>query len=165
MHFDIRTLLAEALHQAEEAFKKGNYPIGSVLTDEEGTILGMHQNEANTNHDITAHAEILCIRDVEHKIIDNKSGKKTILFTSLEPCGGCSFFIERTSIAHVVWALTDPFKGGMKKLTKSRDFGPVFSNIKTTAEPFTDLADQSRNLMYEFFIKSGKPHLANHYML
>jgi tRNA(adenine34) deaminase len=163
MTIDFQTPLKLALEEAQKALGEGNYPIGSVLVDESGAVIGTHRNEVTTTHDITAHAEIACIRDIDNSIIDNKSQKQTILFTSLEPCGGCSFFIERTSITHVVRALTDPYKGGMSKIMESQEFSSFFKHIKVTAEPFPDLAETSKRMMREYFLNNNREDMASFY--
>jgi tRNA(Arg) A34 adenosine deaminase TadA len=90
----IQTLLEQTITQAQEALSSGNYPIGSVLTNEEGTILGMHQNETYTTHDITAHAEIACIRAVDNAIIDNNSDKKQSFLHHLSHVAAVVFLLK-----------------------------------------------------------------------
>jgi hypothetical protein len=51
----------------------------------------------------------------------------------------------------------------MTRLKKSDEFGPLFKDIKTTAEPYPDLARISKQLMHEFFMRKDKPHVASYY--
>lgn len=77
---------------------------------------------------------------------------KSILFTSLEPCFGCSLFITRTNIKKIYSALKDPHKGGIGDLKGKKDVCEFFDDIELVTEPFEDLADKSRKLMREFFL-------------
>jgi tRNA(adenine34) deaminase len=110
----IRTNLELALSKAEEALANGNYPIGSVVTNAENKVLAVEMNESFTS-DIAAHAEIICLRKLGNSINKYSSGEH-YLFTSLEPCFGCSFFIARSNIKTIYSGLKDPHKGGISDL-------------------------------------------------
>jgi tRNA(adenine34) deaminase len=158
----IRSYLGESLKNAQTAFEKGNYPIGAIIVDLDGNIVASEMNECSTTSDITAHAEILALRKLG-KAINRSSDNHHFLFSSLEPCFGCSFFIARTNIASIYSALKDPHKGGISDLNAQDQFHRFFADIKIINEPFDDLREQSRELMKNYFIRIGNTDAARYY--
>jgi tRNA(adenine34) deaminase len=53
----------EALKLAKEAATKGDVPVGALVVDDAGTIIGMGANLREQENDPTAHAEIVAIRN------------------------------------------------------------------------------------------------------
>ncbi len=158
----IRSYLQITLDEAKKALEEGNYPIGSVMVKTDGKIESTDRNQSFTSEDVSAHAEILGIRKLGNKINKDTDGEY-YLFSSLEPCFGCSFFIARTNIKHIISALKDPHKGGTSDLHRLDQFKHFFAHIDLVNEPFEDLKEQSRKLMVEFFLKKNKKDAARFY--
>ncbi|MFA5828654.1 MAG: nucleoside deaminase [Candidatus Shapirobacteria bacterium] len=158
----IRKYLELSIDLAKEGFEKDNYPIGSIIVNSQGNIIAKGFNENTTQKDITAHAEILCIRQSGLALSKDATGEN-ILFTSLEPCFGCSFFIARTNIKKIYWALEDPHRGGIGDLKSEIMFKDFFPNIELVSEPYEDLKGQSKDLMRKFFLAKGNAKTANLY--
>lgn len=158
-----RKYLITAISEAEVAFHEGNYPFGAVIVDSKGDIVAAGRNENFSLNDITAHAEIQCLRRISIKnLFDEK--QEYHIFCSGEPCGGCSFFIAKTkSVKHIYWALTDPQKAGFDDLRRDRNLVPFFKHIGVTAEPSSDLKEKSAFLLREYYKKLGKPEKAKLY--
>ncbi|OGM12719.1 hypothetical protein A3A76_04370 [Candidatus Woesebacteria bacterium RIFCSPLOWO2_01_FULL_39_23] len=159
----LRYFIGETIKEAQIAVSKGNYPIGSLIVDEKGNIIAKCQNENATRDDITAHAEVLCLRKMGSKRLAKENGKSYYLFSSLEPCGGCGFFMARTNIKIVYIASLDPYRSGMSVLKKSTDFSEIFKNINVVVCDFLDLATKSKLLMRDYLIKKGKKEAAKIY--
>jgi len=153
----VRTRLEEAVSEARLALQENNYPIGCVVTDLEGKLLVKTRNQYRLMQDVTSHAEILALRHL------GLSDEKVILFSSLEPCYGCSFFIVRAPITAIYSGLTDPHKGGISNLKSQEQFMSFFKDIAVINEPFMDLRDESRKLMRTYFLKQGKEKQAAFY--
>ena len=147
----IRNFLEIALKNAEQALKLNNYPIGCVVVDSKGNIVAETMNECTTSEDISAHAEIVALRKIG-KAINKYSNRDHYLFTSLEPCFGCSFFIARSNIREIYSALKDSHKGGTGDLRSQEQFSEFFQKIHLYNEPFDDLAIKSKELMRAYFI-------------
>lgn len=81
----VRKYLEKSLELAKEGFNKGNYPIGLVIVNSKGSIIAQGYNENNTQKDITAYTEILCLRQAGLDLSKDNQ-EENILFTSLEPC-------------------------------------------------------------------------------
>jgi tRNA(adenine34) deaminase len=158
----IRKYLEKTIELAKESLEKGNYPIGSIVLNNEGDIIAQDYNENTTQNDITAHAEILCIRQAGLRLSKDNL-EENILFTSLEPCYGCSFFIARTNIKRIYWALEDPHKGGIGDLKGEPMFKDFFTNIELTSEPYDDLKNRSRELMRSYFLSKNNTKTAELY--
>jgi len=158
----IRRYLEQTIDLAQKGLEKKNYPIGAIIVNSKSVVLAASHNECATKHDITAHAELLCIKNVGLKIDKDDEGDN-ILFVSLEPCFGCSFFIDRTNIRRIYWALKDPHKGGIGDLKKRSMFRDFFSTIELISEPFEDLKIKSRKLMKNYFLSKGNTKAAKLY--
>lgn len=153
---NVREYLEISLEEAEKALKLNNYPIGAVLIGQDGKILAKGHNEHVTSNDVTAHAEIICLRKAGVKLIDKRISTPSYLFTSLEPCYGCSFFIDRTNIKKIYWAQNDPHKGGISSLMNQKMFKSFFKDLEVTKEPFDDLKRKSGELMKKYFLANGR---------
>lgn len=160
---DIRKYIELSIENAKKAYESKNYPIGSVIVDENGDIVASNYNECATQHDIAAHAELLCIRNAGIEVIAKDVPKRHLLFSSLEPCYGCSFFLARTNIFRIYSALKDPHKGGVADLKTHEMFSSTFKSIELYAEPFDDLRDASRELMMKYFLDRGRIDVAKLY--
>jgi tRNA(Arg) A34 adenosine deaminase TadA len=157
----VRANLSYALTLAERALELGNYPIGSIIVDASNSRLAEGMNESTTSH-VAAHAEIKCIEKMGSRINKYTSGDH-FLFSSLEPCFGCSFFIARTNIRTIHSALKDPHKGGMSDLKNQDQYVEFFKNIALINEPFEDLREQSRDLMRRYFVSISNFDAAKYY--
>lgn len=158
----VRQYLELSLELAEKALQLGNYPIGAVLVNQDNTIVATEINECSTEQDITAHAEILALRKLGGAV-DKHSVGQHILFTSLEPCYGCSFFLARTNVTQIYSALKDPHKGGISNLRDQEQFASFFAKSTLVNEPLADLADHSRALMRQYFEQIGNTTAAAYY--
>lgn len=155
---DIRHFLELTIIEAEKANDEGNYPIGSIVIDNSLNIISQKKNQCSTDNDITAHAEILNLREIGMNKKD-----ELIMFSSLEPCFGCSFFIARSPIVKIYSALKDPHKGGIGDLKNQSQFDGFFEKIELITEPFEDLKEKSRELMMKYFLRLGREDKAKFY--
>ena len=149
---DYKKYLSLALDQAKIGARSGSVPIGAIITDKEGKIISSGYNTTKIDFDSTAHGEILCIRKAGKRVLTQYNTQPTILFTTLEPCYGCSFFITRTNIKTVVWALSDLLRGGIDDLLKFSKISTELKSIKMVSEPYTDLKKQSSDLMVNYYL-------------
>lgn len=159
---EIHALLVRSLDLAREAFDRGDYPIGAIIVDAKTKESLETSNKCASGTDITAHAEMELLRQLGERA-DKHFSAEHYIFSSLEPCFGCSFFIARSNITHVYSALKDPHKGGMSDLCLLTQFESFFSHLTIVNEPATELADQSRALMREYFLQNGNEKTASFY--
>lgn len=99
-------MMKRALSLADEAERLGEIPVGAVLVDEKGNILGEGWNLSITNSDPTAHAEIIALRRAAQKI-KNYRLLNTTLYVTLEPCTMCAGAILHSRIKRLVFGAAD----------------------------------------------------------
>ncbi len=103
--------MRRALSLAQAAAQAGEAPIGALVLDPaSGEVLGAAGNAPIGNHDPTAHAEILALRQAAEKLGNYRLTGMT-LFVTLEPCAMCAGAISHARIGRVVFGADDP-KGG-----------------------------------------------------
>ena len=94
----------------QEAAVKGDFPVGALVVDDAGTILGMGANLREQDNDPTAHAEIVAIRNAASKIGNYRLDDLTMVVT-LEPCGNCAGAIAQSRIKRLVFGAFDEKAG------------------------------------------------------
>ena len=109
---DYKSLMQEAISLAKEAANKGDVPVGALVVDDAGTIVGMGANLREQDNDPTAHAEIVAIRNAASKIGNYRLDDLTMLVT-LEPCGMCAGAIAQSRIKRLVFGSFDKKYGAV----------------------------------------------------
>ena len=104
--------MQEAISFAKEAATKGDVPVGALIVDDAGTILGMGANLREQDNDPTAHAEIVAIRNAASKIGNYRLDDLTMVVT-LEPCGMCAGAIAQSRIKRLVFGSFDEKYGAV----------------------------------------------------
>jgi tRNA(adenine34) deaminase len=103
--------MRHALALAERAEREDDeIPVGAVLVDAHGEIVGEGWNRNITDHDPTAHAEIVAMRAAGRKLGNHRLVGCT-LYVTLEPCAMCAMAIVHARIARAVYAASDPKTG------------------------------------------------------
>ena len=100
----------QALSLAEEAANRGEVPVGCIITDSKGAIIGRGSNRSRETGDATAHAEIEAIREASKSIGDWHLEECTI-YVTLEPCPMCVGAIMNSRSRRLVYGAKDPVKG------------------------------------------------------
>ena len=111
------TYMRIALNEASKASELGEVPIGAVVVDQEGQILGKSYNETITRNDPTAHAEILAIRQAA-EALNNYRLLNCTLYVTIEPCIMCAGAIVHSRIHEVVFGAFDGKWGALDSLYK-----------------------------------------------
>jgi tRNA(adenine34) deaminase len=140
--------------RAEREFDE--IPVGAVLVDAEGRMIGEGWNRNISDHDPSAHAEIVAMREAGRALGNHRLVGCT-LYVTLEPCAMCAMAAVHARLARVVFAATDPKTGAA---------GSVFDLI---ADPRHNhrvevlggvLADEASVMLTNYFRrKRGRPPL------
>ena len=144
---DYNSLMQEALKLAQEAAIKGDVPVGALLVDDAGTIVGMGANLREQDNDPTAHAEIVAIRNAASKIGNYRLDDLTMVVT-LEPCGMCAGAIAQSRIKRLVFGSFDEKYGAV---------GSVWDLLRDTRAIYRPevlsgvLNEECKNLISSFF--------------
>ena len=140
---DIKFMQA-ALREARAAAAADEVPIGAVVTDPAGRIIGRGHNLTETLSDVTAHAEIQAITAAAQSL-GGKYLTDCTLYVTVEPCLMCAGAIGWSQLGRIVYGASDP-KRGYNTYTP-HPFHPkaqVISGI---------LADECGMLMRDFFAR------------
>ena len=144
----------ELADHAERAFDE--IPVGALLLGPDGQVLGEGWNRNITDHDPTAHAEIMAMRQAGRALGNHRLIGCT-LYVTLEPCAMCAMAMVHARISRVVYAAPDPKTGAA---------GGVFNLLQDPRHNHRVdvqgglLADEAgRRLTNYFRRKRGKPPL------
>lgn len=104
--------MPQALEQARAAARRGEVPVGAVITDPQGRVVAAAGNRTRELADPTAHAEILAIRDAcralgSERLVGHR------LWVTLEPCPMCAAAIAAARIAVLYYGADDRRMGGV----------------------------------------------------
>lgn len=99
-------MMRYALVLADKAEALGEIPVGAVLVDDSGNIIGEGWNLSIVQSDPTAHAEIIALRDGA-KHLQNYRLLNTTLYVTLEPCTMCAGAILHSRIKRLVFGASD----------------------------------------------------------
>ncbi|MBC2732932.1 MAG: tRNA adenosine(34) deaminase TadA [Desulfobacteraceae bacterium] len=104
-----------ALVQARQAARLQEVPVGAVLVSAEGDILAKAHNRTICNHDPSAHAEMLAIRQAAAQC-QNYRLLNTTLYVTVEPCLMCMGAIIHARIQRIFFGTRDPKWGAAGSL-------------------------------------------------
>ena len=98
--------MRHALELAKCAESIGEIPVGAVIVDENGQLIGEGFNQSIIKHNPTAHAEIMAIEQAG-RFLHNYRLVNTTLYVTLEPCIMCAGAIIHSRIKRVVYGASD----------------------------------------------------------
>jgi tRNA(adenine34) deaminase len=102
--------MREALALARQAAAAGEVPVGAVVVNAGGEIVGRGFNQPISGQDPTAHAEVMALRDAARRL-GNYRLPGCRLYVTLEPCAMCAGAIMHARIAQVIYGANDPKTG------------------------------------------------------
>ena len=138
--------MALALSLAREAAENGEVPVGCVIADADGKVIGRGRNRRQERPDATAHAEVEAIRQACAALGDWRLAGCT-LYVTLEPCPMCAGAIINARIPRVVYGTADAKAGSCGTLT---DLFALPYNHRPAVTAGV-LAEEARELLQAFF--------------
>jgi tRNA(adenine34) deaminase len=118
--------MRRAIDLAAQGELLGEVPVGAVIVCD-GNIIGEGFNQPITNHDPSAHAEVVAIRQAA-KNIQNYRLVNATLYVTLEPCTMCVGALVHARIARLVFGTAEPKAGAV--VSKSKLLESDFFNHK-----------------------------------
>ena len=103
-------LMRRALELAAVAGAAGDIPVGAVVTDAAGTVIGEGRNLREITHDPTAHAEVVALREAAASIGSWNLAGCTLVVT-LEPCLMCAGALLQARVSRLVLGAWDDKAG------------------------------------------------------
>jgi tRNA(adenine34) deaminase len=131
---------------AEEAAAEGEIPIGAVVVDRDGRIIGRGRNRRESG-DPLGHAEIYAIREAAAAIGDWRL-EGTTMYVTLEPCAMCAGALVNARVERLVFGAFDPkagFCGSLGNLVQD----PRLNHRLSVKGGFME--ERSRALLQRFF--------------
>ena len=140
--FDDTYFMKKALLEAEEAYEKGEIPVGAIVVAN-NTIIARSHNLTELLNDVTAHAEMQAITSAANHI-GGKYLTDCTLYVTLEPCQMCAGASYWTQIGRIVYGASEKERG--------------FVNLNTTLHPKTKvikgvLEEECSQILKRFFIE------------
>lgn len=140
--FNDEYFMKRALQEAQNAYQKGEVPVGAVIVFKDKIIARAH-NLVETLNDVTAHAEMQAFTAASD-FLGGKYLQQCILYVTLEPCPMCAGASYWSQIGKIVYGASDPERG--------------FLNQQTTVHPKTKvlggvLEEECSYLLKKFFIQ------------
>ena len=138
-----------ALELARKAYDAGEIPVGCVITDASGEVIGRGYNTREETHDATQHAEMEAIREACRSVGDWRLSGCT-LYVTLEPCPMCAGGIINSRIPTVVYGAKDENTGACGSVINlfEERYGhkpALYGGVR---------AEQSAELLKDFFKKT-----------
>jgi tRNA(adenine34) deaminase len=139
-----------ALDQAQNAWLVGEVPVGAVVVRDAPTgrqVVATGYNRPITDHDPTAHAEIVALRHAA-KLLGNYRLPECEVYVTLEPCAMCAMALLHARVKRVVYGAVDPKAGAAGSVIDV--FGSAALNHHTRVEGGV-LAEASGTVLRSFF--------------
>jgi tRNA(adenine34) deaminase len=105
-------LMRDAIAIASSATSSGDVPVGALVINKDGIVIGKGSNEREANNDPTAHAEIVAIRNAASRLQNSRLDGCTLIVT-LEPCAMCAGAIAQSRISRVIFGAWDEKAGAV----------------------------------------------------
>ena len=143
---DDKFYMKQALVEANEAYQKGEIPIGAVVVCRDKIIAKSH-NLTELLHDVTAHAEMQAITAAaEH--LGGKYLTDCTLYVTIEPCVMCAGALGWSQISRIVYGASDEKRGYCRYAPKA-----LHPRTEVTAGI---MAEECAELMQRFFQEKRK---------
>ncbi|WP_298894060.1 nucleoside deaminase [uncultured Psychroserpens sp.] len=140
--FDDTYFMKKALQEAEDAFEKGEIPVGAVVVINDRIIARAH-NLTELLNDVTAHAEMQAITAAAN-FLGGKYLTNCTLYVTLEPCQMCAGALYWSQISKIVYGARDEERGCINLKTKLHPKTKIVGGV---------LANEASNLLKRFFIQ------------
>ena len=141
--------MREALAEAEKAHQAGEVPVGAVVVDKEGRIIGRGHNLVVAGHDPSGHAEIIALRNASQNI-KNYRLDNCAIYVTLEPCPMCSGAIIGARLTRLVYGAKDQKAGAVESVFKLFDERRVNHHTDVTAGV---LEEDCLRMLRSFFVE------------
>ena len=141
-----RQFMQQALEQAGLAALAGEVPVGAVIV-RNGEVIARAFNQPITNHDPSAHAEMLALRQAA-LAEENYRLPGTTLYVTLEPCTMCAGAMLHARVDRIVYGAADPKTGAAGSVLD------VFSSKQLNHQTIIEggvMGQECGQLLREFF--------------
>lgn len=138
--------MEKALELAREAASRGEIPVGALVVDKDGKIIGEGFNRREELQSPTAHAEVLAIEQAA-KTLKNRRLSGCTLYVTLEPCPMCAGAVMNAGLKRLVYGAFDDKNGACASVATL--FDEKFTHIPMVRSRV--LKDRCGEILSEFF--------------
>ena len=139
-------MMALALDEARLAGAAGDVPVGAVIVDAAGVVIGRGHNRREVSGDPTAHAEVEALRDASRKL-GHWRVEATLVVTQ-EPCPMCAGALVNARVRRLVYGCPNPKAGAVHTLFQLCTDPRLNHRVEVVAGV---RADECAALLREFF--------------
>ncbi len=138
-----------ALELARQAADEGDIPVGALVVSPDGEVIGRGRNRRRLEHDPTAHAEIVALREAAKKLLRwNLTG--CTMYVTLEPCPMCAGSLVQSRISRLIYGCTDAKAGACGTLYDITRDGRLFHRLDVVSGV---MEDECREILQDFFLE------------
>ena len=138
--------MEEALRQAARAQAAGEVPVGAIVVCED-RVVGRGGNRNLLDHDPTAHAEIVALREAGRAIGNHRLADCT-MFVSIEPCAMCAGALVHARLKRLVYGADDPKAGAVRSVLQVLNHPALNHQMEVTSGV---LSARCMDLLQAFF--------------
>lgn len=143
--------MEKALELAHEAARRGEIPVGAVVVNKEGEIIGEGYNRREELKSPIAHAEIVAIEQAARKL-QSRRLKGCTLYVTLEPCPMCAGAVMNAGLKRLVYGAFDEKNGACASVAAL--FDEKFTHIPLVRSRV--LEKRCGDVLTEFFTELRK---------
>ncbi|MCI7692018.1 MAG: tRNA adenosine(34) deaminase TadA [Oscillospiraceae bacterium] len=138
--------MEKALELARKAASRGEIPVGAIVVDKNGKIIGEGFNRREELQSPTAHAEVLAIEQAA-KTLKNRRLLDCTLYVTLEPCPMCAGAVMNAGLKRLVYGAFDDKNGACASVAAL--FDEKFTHIPMVRSRV--LKERCGEILSEFF--------------
>ena len=142
-------LMDAALEVAREGMRRGEAPIGCVIADASGTIVGRGFNQLQATRNRTAHAEMVAFADAAKRV--SGDARDLLLVSTLEPCVMCTGAAMVSGVDTILFGLRAPADSGTGRVTPPTSPESIMPRI------VGDVRAAESRALFEEWLRSGPP--------
>ncbi|ALO41276.1 tRNA adenosine(34) deaminase TadA [Pseudoalteromonas phenolica] len=143
--------MLKALEYADKAEQQNEIPVGAVLV-KDGELVSAGWNQSICNHDPSAHAEMMAVREAGKKI-ENYRLIDCTLYVTLEPCPMCAGLLVHSRIKRLVYGAADAKTGSAGSIMNIVREPKLNHQLEVTSGV---MADQCAEKLSAFFRRRRK---------
>jgi tRNA(adenine34) deaminase len=144
---DYKLLMSKALQLAGQAQLHNDVPVGALVVNQSGEIIGSGKNEREKSNDPLAHAELMAIRDAAKNLNSYRFDDLTLVVT-LEPCAMCAGAIAQSRFSRLIFGAYDEKAGAVGSVWDLIRDKRALSKIEVVSGV---LQDECAQLLKDFF--------------